>query len=466
MTARVLVVDDVDRNVRLLEAKLAAEYFEVITASSGAEALARIAADQPDIVLLDVMMPEMDGFEVCEKIRATPGWAELPVVMVTALSDIDDKVRGLQAGADDFLTKPVRDQALFSRVRSLVRLKQVTDELRLRVATGNLLGMPEAAPSSAEQVASDADILVVEESGLLGERLCDILAGDGNRVTLVHSAPDAMESIAAPQPDYDLVLVCMDMVSDDPLRLCSQLRSNDASRHVPILVVVEDGDGDRLAKALDIGATDYLARPVEASELLARARTQIRRRRFHLRLREDYERSIAMALTDHLTGCRNRRYLDTHLVAQIQQASEAQKELSILVADIDNFKATNDRHGHGVGDEVLKAVAGRLNEGLRDVDMLARFGGEEFVAVMLDCGARVATTVAERLRCAVAETPVETRAGPVDVAISLGVAHFAAGDTAESLFGRADGALYDAKARGRNQVVEAVAGDVSVRAAG
>ncbi len=465
MTARVLVVDDVDRNVRLLEAKLTAEYFEVITATSGADALARIAADMPDIVLLDVMMPEMDGFEVCEKIRAMPGCAELPVVMVTALSDVDDKVRGLEAGADDFLTKPVNDQALMSRVRSLVRLKQVTDELRLRVATGSQLGMPESAPTGDDTMVRDADILVVEESGLLGERLRDILVEDGNRVTLVHSAPDVMESIATPQSDYDVVLVCMEMVNDDPLRLCSQLRSNDASRHTPILVVVDDGDGDRLAKALDIGATDYLARPVEAHELRARVRTQVRRRRFHLRLREDYERSIAMALTDHLTGCYNRRYLDTHLGVQIRQAEDAQKELAILVADIDLFKAINDSHGHGVGDEVLKVVSERLKQGLRDFDMLARFGGEEFVAVMLDCTRSSAMSVAERLRSMVADTPVDTSIGPIDVAISLGVAHYTTGDTVATLFNRADGALYDAKTQGRNQVAEAESGDLTVRAA-
>lgn len=466
MTARVLVVDDVDRNVRLLEAKLAAEYFEVVTASSGEEALARISSDQPDIVLLDVMMPDMDGFEVCRKIRETPGCVDLPVVMVTALSDIDDKVRGLQAGADDFLTKPVNDQSLFSRVRSLVRLKQVTDELRLRMETSILLGMPETAKTSTEQLANDADILVVEESGLLGERLHDILSEDGNRVTLVHSAPEVMAEIGSGKSDLDLVLICMDMVNDDPLRLCSQLRGNEASRHVPILIVVEADDRDRLAKALDIGVTDYLARPVEANELRARVRTQIRRRRYHIGLRDAYERSIAMALTDHLTGCYNRRYLDTYLDGQIRQVAGAHKDMSVLVLDIDHFKAVNDTYGHTIGDEVLKVVSDRLKGGLRTVDMLARFGGEEFVAVMPDSDGRVAMMVAERLRRAIADTPFVMANVSIEVAISVGVAHLAASDTPQSLLDRADGALYEAKARGRNQVVEAASQDLNARAAG
>jgi len=132
MTARVLVVDDVELNVKLLEAKLASEYFEVVTAYNGADALDLAEAEPPDIILLDVMMPRMDGFEVCRRLKANERTTDIPAVMVTALSDVADRLRGLEAGADDFLTKPVNDIALFARVRSLVRLKRMMEELRLR----------------------------------------------------------------------------------------------------------------------------------------------------------------------------------------------------------------------------------------------------------------------------------------------------------------------------------------------
>src|SRR5271167_1223356 len=162
MTARVLVVDDILSNVKLLEAKLTAEYFDVVTAFNGLECLARVAETAPDIVLLDVMMPGMDGFEVCRRIKANPRTAHIPVVMVTALDQPSDRVAGLDAGADDFLTKPVDDSALFARVRSLVRLKMMTDELRMREATGQSMGLLDPATTLAEN-APPGRILIIED---------------------------------------------------------------------------------------------------------------------------------------------------------------------------------------------------------------------------------------------------------------------------------------------------------------
>src|SRR5439155_9491662 len=174
MTARVLVVDDVELNVRLLAAKLASEYFEVLSADNGPTALAMAEAELPDIILLDVMMPRMDGFEVCRRLKANPRTTDIPVVMVTALSDVADRLRGLEAGADDFLTKPVNDIALFARVRSLVRLKRMMDELRLREEVCRQFGTADPTEGSAEDVSA-ARILLVAEQGVTASRIIDTL---------------------------------------------------------------------------------------------------------------------------------------------------------------------------------------------------------------------------------------------------------------------------------------------------
>src|SRR5438067_4666940 len=162
MTARVLVVDDIPSNIKLLEARLAAEYFDVVSASNGQDSLARIAEQEPDIVLLDVMMPGMDGFEVCRRIKNNPKTAHIPVVMVTALDQTSDRVAGLDGGADDFLTKPVDDAALFARVRSLVRLKMMTDELRMRESTGQGMGLIDPAETLTENNPAGR-ILIIED---------------------------------------------------------------------------------------------------------------------------------------------------------------------------------------------------------------------------------------------------------------------------------------------------------------
>ena len=163
MTARVLVVDDIMSNVKLLEAKLSAEYFDVVTAFNGLECLAKMAESAPDIVLLDVMMPGMDGFEVCRRIKSDPKTAHVPVVMVTALDQPSDRVTGLEAGADDFLTKPVDDAAFYSRgCVPLVRSKLMTDELRMRETTGQSMGLIDPAESMLDS-APAGRVLVIED---------------------------------------------------------------------------------------------------------------------------------------------------------------------------------------------------------------------------------------------------------------------------------------------------------------
>ena len=452
MSARVLVVDDVLPNVKLLEAKLSSEYFDVITAMDGPTALERIAEHPPDIVLLDVMMPNMDGFEVCRRIRKNPKSAHIPVVMVTALSDTEDRVRGLEAGADDFLTKPVNDVALFARVRSLVRLKMMMDELRLREQTSGDLGIL-GQSASLDIDLTGARVLVLEDSQIEQRKLCDTLAGGGQHATRCNTVAEA--SAALQETQHDLIIVSLGLKKEDALRFCSHLRSSDRTRHLPILLVISDADTARLAKGLEIGVNDYITRPYDRNELLARVRTQVRRRRLQDLLRQNYQKGLEAALTDALTGLYNRRYMATHLPGLLAKATAAAKPLALFMIDIDHFKKVNDTHGHAVGDVVLKAVAARIPDLVRAEDTAARMGGEEFMAVLPDAGPDVALRVAERLRQAIADATVAEPSVPqgLKVTVSIGVAAARPGDSPEARMQRADAALYRAKQTGRNRVV-------------
>jgi two-component system, cell cycle response regulator len=447
MTARILVVDDVEPNVRLLEAKLTAEYYEVITATNGVEALAKAAAEAPDIILLDVMMPGMDGFQVCRRLKDDLATRHIPVVLITALDGREDRLAGLEAGADEFLTKPIDDVMLLARVRSLTRLKLVIDELRQREASGRRMGVIEA--SAARMGGTGGRVVVFDDHERQGPRLVEELSNE-HRVQLC-TTPEDVDGV--PRGHVDLYIVNAVSKGFDGLRLAARIRAEEAARHVPILAVVDAEDRPRVVKALEIGVNDLLPRPVDPQELAARARTQIKRKRYTDFLRHNLDHSLELAVIDQLTGLYNRRYMTAQLTALMSRRGA--QPMSALLLDIDHFKKINDGYGHDVGDEVLREFAVRLANNVRAVDLACRFGGEEFVVLMPDTDMADAHHIAERIRRDVAGSPFRARGGKelLRVTISIGVAVAGPDDGADSLLKRADEAVYVAKAEGRNRVI-------------
>jgi two-component system cell cycle response regulator len=456
MTARVLVVDDVLANVKLLDARLSAEYFEVLPAYNGQEALDICARERVDVVLLDVMMPGMDGFEVCRRIKARPQTHHVPVIMVTALDQPSDKVQGLEAGADDFLTKPVDDIALITRVKNLARLKMLNDEMMMRAMTSQQLGLgPGGLPAKA-LLAHGGRILLVDDRPRPAARIVEALAKTHETVI----EPDLQVALTrVAEHNFDLLIVSLGLAKADGLRLCGQVRSLDRTRYLPIIILIEPGDEARLLRGLDMGVNDYLIRPIDKNEMLARVRTQIKRKRYSDCLRMRLEESVELAVIDALTGLHNRRYMETHLRTLVEEATSSARPLSVLVADIDYFKRINDTYGHDAGDAVLREFAARFRRNTRDMDLACRLGGEEFVIVMPDTSLDHATQVGERLRACIAGDPFQINAVErIHVTASVGLATLeGCGDTPEAIFKRADNALYAAKRNGRNRVVSEAA---------
>src|SRR5690606_16375845 len=373
-----------------------------------------------DIVLLDVMMPDMDGFEVCRRLKADLRTHHVPVLMITALDQPSDRVEGLNAGADDFLTKPVDDTQLMARVKSLIRLKSLTDELRARALTGQQIAIEDALRAMDSISASAGSILIVDTDRRHAERLQSYLEPE-HRVDILTAPADAVFQVTG--ADYELALVSMALDGFDPLRVCSQIRTVDNSRNLPIILLADEADKPRVVRALDLGINDFISRPIERNELMARVRTQIRRHRYGLELRQSVSDTMAMAVTDELTGLYNRRYFDRHLGIMLGKAQEQGRDMALMILDIDHFKAVNDNHGHDAGDAVLREFAARLRRNIRGVDLAGRFGGEEGVGLMPDTDAAQAETVAERVRQAIAERPCEVGLPrPLTVTVSVGVA--------------------------------------------
>ncbi|QHD65232.1 PleD family two-component system response regulator [Neorickettsia findlayensis] len=450
MTALILVVDDIPSNIKILEIKLTAKYYQVITASSGIAAIELARRHQPDVILLDVMMPEMDGFETCKRLKSDYSTMHIPVIIVTALNDIENKVEGLSSGADDFLVKPAKDFTLFIRIKSLLRFKTVLDEVRLRISTKSQItsGTESKIINYVEDVSSGV-IAIVNQQYSESKELEEIL-----KPTFPHVL--YLTEKEAEYTPFDVLIVNIS-VSKDLLRLCSAIKSQLKTRSIPIIAIVDDEDDESLiAEITELGINDYICVPINKSEFIARVTTQIKRKKYQDIIEKNVEDSLKMAIIDPLTSLYNRYYFEKYMDELLATVTKSQnKTFSLMMIDIDYFKKINDVCGHLSGDLVLKQLATCLKGCLRLNDLVAKFGGEEIVVVLVDVGLKEAFSTAERIRKTVEKTEFSTINDEVKVplTVSIGVSEYQSRDTAKTLIGRADANLYIAKEKGRNRVV-------------
>lgn len=464
MSGRILIVDDLATNRIILKVKLNAACHETRQASDGQTALALAKAEQPKLILLDMMLPDISGIEVCRRLRADPATAHIPVVIITASGDRESRIRALEAGADEFLTKPLNDVILLARIRSLLRAHETESELRLRSETWGELGLAEA--ESVYQMPGRVGLVAAEPAIAMGWR--NALAPHLSERLQVLTPADALtDTPGAPVPD--LYLIAADLgAHGNGMRLLADLRSRPSSRHAAVALVLPQADPDSAAMALDLGANDLLTAPLDPQETALRVTLHIRRKQRADQLRQELSTGLRLAITDPLTGLHNRRYALAHLDRIARRAREAGRRFAVMLLDLDRFKGINDTHGHAAGDAVLETVATRLRENLRPTDLLARIGGEEFLVALPEATLGRARIAAERLCRVVGDAPITLPdgSGDVSVTISVGLALgpdlHDIGDDTKDLAGRdalrrADAALLMAKGDGRNQVTVATA---------
>ena len=447
MSARILIVDDLAPNVHLLEVKLQAEYYDVVTARSGYEAIEIAGKEKLDLILMDAMMPGMNGFEACEKLKQNPETWHIPVIMVTALEETKDRIAGLEAGADDFITKPIDDFNLMARVRSLLRLKMVTDQLLSHTGHSRSNSRP-----LLEKIHRRAGkILLLEDHQLRADKIATPLRK--SHKVVVESDP--LTALKLATSGMDLIIVSLVTENFDGLRICASLRFKEETRDVPILIVGDPEDEARLLRAYDIGINDTLMRPIEKQEMHARVNTLLRRKFYADSLRDNFNENLEMVVSDPLTGLGNRRYFDRAIDPFFETLDSKGDAFSIMVFDIDHFKRVNDILGHDMGDQILKEVAARLVTNMRAIDVVSRYGGEEFMIAMPLTEESEALVAADRIRSLIAGTPIYVDGQALQITTSAGVAQVQKGEQLRDVFKRADDALYKAKQAGRNKVFPA-----------
>lgn len=444
MSARILIVDDLAPNLHLLQVKLTAQYYDVVTAMSGAKALEIAETEKLDLILLDAMMPGLNGFEVCKRLKSNPATWHIPVVMVTALEESKDRIRGLNAGADDFITKPIDDFNLMARVKSLLRLKMVTDQLLSH--TGHSIETSRPILDLLDK--RKGRVLIIDDHIRAMERMAEPLQ-EMHEIIL---ETDPVTALEKSKNNIDLVIVNLTSEKFDGLRLCARMRSNAVSRDIPILAIGNPDEQVKLVRAYDIGINDTLMRPVEKQELLARAVTQLKRKFYADSLKDDFNTNMEMVVTDPLTGLGNRRHFDKSIIPLFEELSETDTPFSIVVFDVDHFKRVNDILGHDTGDTVLKEIAARLASNMRSIDIVSRYGGEEFVVAMPEADQEAALQAADRIRSLIGGTPFNVNGQALNISVSAGVAQVYPKDKFRDVFKRADDALYCAKNKGRDRV--------------
>ncbi len=458
MDGKVLIVDDLATNRIVYKVKLGAAFYQPILAADGESCLRLARSESPDLILLDLMLPDIPGPEVLRRLRADPVTRDIPVVVLTASRDAEARLAALQAGADDVLTKPVDEQTLLARLRNLLRGRDgegfAAGQARMRM---DAYGMAEAAPVF-ERPATVALVADRAETALRWRRDLQPLMAD--QVIILSREDVLADAGEGTAPDVFIIETNLGGPGGG-LRLMSDLRSRGATRHAAVCVLGAQDAGDTAAMAFDLGANDIVAEDVSAQEMVLRLRSLLRRKRQGDRMRASVQTGLRMAMIDPLTGLYNRRFALPHLVSIAEDAETSGAQFAVMVVDLDRFKSVNDRFGHAAGDAVLVEVSRRLSANLRVSDLLARIGGEEFMIALPATDLAEARGVAERLCQAIEELPMRIGGGQsLTVTVSIGVAVSVPGiaganrmaDMVSEMVDRADKALMLSKSAGRNQV--------------
>lgn len=445
--ARILIVDDVHENLHALMNVLRDDY-AIVAATSGEKALELARRlPHPDLILLDIRMPGMDGYSVLAELKIDPATADIPVIFVTALADAADEARGLALGVADYITKPVNPDLLHTRVRTQLELQRYR-------RNPVLLDVMAHVPNGRTQ-----SLLVVDD---VPENIHELLEAlkDTYRIQVANTGARALEIVNGPSPP-DLVLLDVMMPGMDGYEVCRRIKDTPAGNRIPVIfVTVVDAVSDKV-RGFELGAADYITKPFDIDEVHARVRTHLelaRLRRFledlvaqrTALLQVSEEKYRILAQRDSLTGLPNRALFAELLQHAVQHAERSATQFALLSLDLDNFKTINESLGHSRGDRLLVEVAKRLQGLMPESDTIARIGGDEFDIILERReGTPWVDLMAQRMIDALAE-PIELDGQSIYVGMSIGIALYPAdGTDPETLQSHADAALHQAKAQGR-----------------
>jgi two-component system, cell cycle response regulator len=449
---RILIVDDDPLNVKLLASKLPEDQFEPITAFSGQEAMRKTLKNPPDLILLDIMMPEMNGYEVSHWLKTNPTTQDIPIILVTALDGADDKIKGFEAGADEFLNKPVNTIELLARINSLLRLRYYREQLLSRTLSEKGFSGGQTTPDPAEAIHPSGKILLVEDDEKDARMIQEYFAGESYQLETVNTGEAALDRIQ--KEGIDLVLLDVLLPGLNGFEVCQRIKGLHQTQDLQVVLITCLPDLENKIKGVEQGADDYLIKPINGRELKARIKVLIKKKHYIDQLRNNFERALNSAIYDGLTGLHNQTYFKKFLEMELKRADRQRYPLGLMIIDIDDFKKINDRFGHLSGDLIIKDLAQVIKKNTREVDLSARYGGDEFVVVLPYTDQNETVRIVERIQKAVARyrESEESLLQLESLTLSFGIAFFPyQGATMEELIRNADQSLYRSKQEGKNR---------------
>jgi len=451
---KVLVADDSAVALASLEKILSTDHFQTIKATNGKEALDRAVCELPDLILLDVMMPEMNGFEVARTLKEDSRTHGIPIIMVTALQDLENELAGREAGAEEYLSKPVRPQELLARANSLIALRQYRDQLSIRNhSQWSFIVDKQSDDASPEPEKEQPSVLLVEDNESDAELVRHFLTDLPLHLERLSNGEDAVELCQTGKVDMMLLDILLPGLNG--FEVCRRVKSSDKGKDLPIVVITCLEDMDSRVKCLELQADDFLVKPIIGRELQARVKILLEKKTQLDKLRSHYEEALNSAVVDWLTGLYNHGYFKKFLDLEIKKSLRQRYPVTLIMIDIDNFKALNDSYGHPSGDVVLQELAQVVRKSVREVDLVARYGGDEFAVVLPYSDGRRALRIAHRIDENIKKHGFSPLASAQNsrLTVSMGVAGYPQDAVhVDELIHSADQKLYTAKTKGKNQI--------------